>query len=838
MKITKTLFFIFLFLYIINGNGNNILGNKNEFNLEYLDSISNSKKKSKEDTDASDETFLEQKIIYIAPNSSSVFLVWRTVNHPLEKSVLWNENTKLSDGLMYIPMVSKNDTFSVDLKVVKGSIIEYYFWITKNKKGAYQDFWDLQANGTITITKSGSVIKNAEYSKVEVKEKYTILSKGWFVFLLVSIVYGLLKWAQYKWTTTKESSSKIEKVAFIGLSLAIFHAIARSEIININPFNILNNYWIIAKIIKGSISDFLFVACFTGVFILALWWIKRRKVENAIYMIFVFFAFISTLVAFINISIVIYLGKPFTYQWLYYSDFLGSNEAKTAFQANTSAWIGINLILFCISMLVFAYVLRAFFKLLTKQQHLKFITYGLVFLGFITLLIIPFKTRATWTKGQSENAITVMVWSVFTANSNSSFFTAEISDEFKYPQLDSIINKESEYSNIQKDSVKNVLFIVLESAGAVYFDAYGGEYQLSSALNQYAGQSMIFDQMYAHAPATNRSLVSILGSMYPYLSYKSLTQEAPNYKHPTISSILKAKGYRTSFFSSADLRFQNCREYLNHRDFDVVEDFSQITCGENFSLEGSKYKEGNGIDDICLAERLNSWLDEDKTKTFFSIIWTVQGHYPYFFSEEEEDFGVSNIYFNRYLNCLKHNDELIGKVMQMLEEKGLASKTLVVVTGDHGEAFGQHGQFGHGTALYEENVKVPLYLINSKLFHGQRKEDVAGLKDLATTALSILNVGIPEMWQGRNLLVSNSDEAFYFAPWSDYLFGYRKQNMKYIFNETRNTFEVYDLNNDSGEKVNLSKSVSKEEIAKVRSRIAGWVQFQDKFIKEILEKTD
>jgi len=326
--------------------------------------------------------------------------------------------------------------------------------------------------------------------------------------------------------------------------------------------------------------------------------------------------------------------------------------------------------------------------------------------------------------------------------------------------------------------------------------------------------------------------------MYPYLSYKSLTQEAPGYEHPTISSVLKAKGYRTSFFSSADLRFQNCKEFLSHRDFDVVEDFSQISCSENFHLVGSNYSEGNGIDDLCLSERLTSWLDEDNTRNFFSMIWTVQGHYPYFFSKEEEDFGVSNIYFNRYLNCLKHNDELIGKVMQLLEDRGLDSTTLVVVTGDHGEAFGQHGQYGHGTALYEENVKVPLYFINSRLFHGERKSDIAGLKDLAPTVLSLINIEVPDKWQGRDLMSIYSKEAFYFAPWSDYLFGYRKDNMKYIFNETRNTVEVYDLNTDSGEKINLFQTISKEELANARHRLAAWVQFQDNFIKEIIEGQD
>ena len=821
MKLKEILICLVLVLYIFECKAEINSGKKDSLNIE--------------DFVSADSIFTEQQVIYVAPESGSVFLVWNTANHPLEESVLWNDNTKLSEGLLYSPMELKNDTFRIRLKVLPGTIIEYYFWITKNKQGAYQDFWDLQSSGSVTVTDNMPVIKNAVYSKEEVKNESLLLSKGWILFIALVLAFAVIKWIQKKWPLFKIPSTRIEKVIFIGISLAFFHALARSEIIGVDLLGIVHNYRSIAKIIRGSISDFLFVAGFTAVFVLMMWMIKSKKAEKTVYNIFILLALFFTLYAFINISIVIYLGKPFTYQWLYYSDFLGSNEAKTAFQANTSNVILINLILLSASMLLLGHILNFIYQLLTIQHHIRKFTYALIIIGFGLLILVPFKVQANWAKGQSENAVAVMFWSIIKANSNSSFFTAEVQEEFKFSQSVSILENESKYFNPQNQNIKNVIFIVLESAGAAYFDAYGATFQLSPNLNRYAKHALIFDQMYAHAPATNRSLVSILGSMYPYLSYKSLTQEAPDFEQPTISSVLKANGYRTSFFSSADLRFQNCREFLSYRDFDVVEDFSQISCSEKFRLEGSNYSEGNGIDDLCLAERLTSWLDEDTSGNFFSMIWTVQGHYPYFFSGEEHDFGVSNIYFNRYLNCLKHNDELIGKVMQALEDRGLDSTTLVVVTGDHGEAFGQHGQFGHGTALYEENIKVPLYFINRNLFHGERKNDIAGLKDLAPTALSAINVEVPENWQGRDLFRTNSDELFYFAPWSDYLFGYRKQNKKFIFNETRNSVEVFDLSTDSGEKINLVQTVLKEELENTRKRIASWVQSQNEFINEKLK---
>lgn len=826
--------FISVFLFFI---GNNVDANSDEKKLINRNDAPNNAVSAKPLLDTTKHSvirFIEQEINYYAPLSGTVYLVWNADNHPLTESVSWNENTKLTKGLLYLPMIAHGDTFNVKLKVPVGTTLQYYFWITKNKQGHYQDFWDLQSSGKITVTDVSIINRDAIYSKVEKKLGSRLLTVGWMIFLSLLGVYLVMIWIYKKWFDKIKKPTLIEDVLFIGFSLTFFYALARAEIIAVNPLNVIYDFRILTMIIRASFNDFVFIAGFILVFIIFLWLTKNEKIRKVGYGIFLFLALFSTLVAYTNITTVIFLGKPFTYQWLYYSDFLGSTEAKTALGENLSFSIVGNLLAFALSMVILSNVLSKAHRLLLEYKYVKNITYSILCLGLIVLFLLASRTKESWTKGQSENAIMSMVFSVFSANSNSSFFTSKIPiemDPFDPAQSTKI---EAPYITLKDREVKNVLFVILESAGACYFDGFGGTYQLSPNLNKYASHSLIFDQMYAHAPATNLSLASILGSMYPYLSYKSLTQEAPDVIHPTISSVLKNSGYRTSFFSSADLRFQNCRQFLAHRGFDVVEDFSAIQCVDQFQEDN--FKELNGIDDLCLTNRLTLWLDENPKQNFFSVLWTVQGHYPYFFSKEEEDFGVDDFNFNRYLNCLKHNDELIGNVMHGLEERGLDSTTLVLVIGDHGEAFGQHQQYGHGTAIYEENLRVPFYLINPSLFHGEHKSDISGMKDIATTTLALLNIEIPEKWQGRDLLSTVSNETFFFAPWSDYLFGYRKDNMKYIFNESQNTVEVYDLIKDSREKANLNNDIRKEEIEYARHRLAAWAQFQGKFIKQMLKE--
>lgn len=779
------------------------------------------------------KSLINKEFKYIAPKSSMVYIVWSIDQYSMEEAISWNENTRINFGSLTTPMDLDKDTFFVSLKVPSGVNLTYNFWITKTRKGHYVDFWDPSSSGTITVTDEDTVINTADYSIKQEEKIAGMMDKGWVLLLIFVVILAFLVLIEKKWLKLNHSVSIYGIIFFWGISLALFHLLARADIIAVNPLRIPADHSIPMKILKAGRLDLLYVFMLVAFFEFVLWLVKSLKGKKIVMGIYIGISIISALAAFSNVTTVKYLGKPFNYQWLYYSDFLGSDEAMNAMKENLSLVSVISLISLCISVWILSQILIYFHWLLKTKKYLAPVVYSICIL---LIGIIAFKSRTTketWTKGQSDNPVTEMISSIITLKSNSSFYLADVPKEMLpfNPSQETLIQSPVEITDNSK--VKNVLFIVLESAGAVYCDAYGGNYGITPNLNKYESQALRFENAYAHAPATNRSLVSILGSIYPYLSYKSLTQEFPAIYHPTISSILKSKGYRTSFFSSANLNFQNCREFLSYRDFDRVEDFSSIDCGEKFQLDSENYKEGNGIDDMCLADMLTSWIDEDTTKNFFSLIWTVQCHYPYFFDGNEKDFKVPDFYLNRYLNALKHDDELIGEVMVMLEDRGLASSTLVVVVGDHGEAFGQHGQYGHGTELFEENVKVPLYFINSTLFHGEIKNDIAGLKDLGTTSLSILGVDVPEIWQGRNLLKTSSDEAFYYSPWSDYLFSYRKGNMKFIFNETRNTTQVFNLSTDKNERTNLADQLDKDEILYARNSIAAWVQNQDKFIKKL-----
>jgi phosphoglycerol transferase MdoB-like AlkP superfamily enzyme len=325
-----------------------------------------------------------------------------------------------------------------------------------------------------------------------------------------------------------------------------------------------------------------------------------------------------------------------------------------------------------------------------------------------------------------------------------------------------------------------------------------------------------------------------LGSLYPWLSHNSITKEHPALPIKTISSELKARGYRTSFFNSGDGRFQKANKFLSHRSFDLTRDCKDLSCSTQFSEEKEGWEDLDGTDDACTGEAMLNWIDADHTKPFFTLLWTYQTHYPYYCCGPEKKFGTGDTVLNRYLNAVNHSDMVLGNILEELKQKGLDRSTLVVVIGDHGEAFGRHNQTTHASRLYEENVHIPCVFINPEL-KAETVDAIGGMADVAPTIMSMLGYSTPKEWQGEDLLANRTkDRTYFFCPWSDYLFGYRKGNMKYIYNATKNLTEVYDLSKDPHETNNLSENV---EVNLNHLELAAWVQYQDKFMKDLIARS-
>jgi arylsulfatase A-like enzyme len=95
-----------------------------------------------------------------------------------------------------------------------------------------------------------------------------------------------------------------------------------------------------------------------------------------------------------------------------------------------------------------------------------------------------------------------------------------------------------------------------------------------------------------------------------------------------------------------------------------------------------------------------------------------------------------------YDDSIAYLDNELGLLLETLEERGLLDNTMVIVTGDHGEAFGEHGYFTHGDNLYLNQLHVPLLIRFPKHDSaGMRISESVSLRDLPATILSVVAPG-------------------------------------------------------------------------------------------------
>ena len=183
--------------------------------------------------------------------------------------------------------------------------------------------------------------------------------------------------------------------------------------------------------------------------------------------------------------------------------------------------------------------------------------------------------------------------------------------------------------------------------------------------------------------------------------------------------------------------------------------------------------------------------------------------------------------------ALSRGDEALGELLDALESGGRADSTLFVIMGDHGEAFGQHGQRGHGANVYQENVRIPLILISSAVSQREVSDVVGGQIDIAPTVFDILGLPFPPLWQGSSLFAADrAPRSYFFATWTDLQFGYREGQMKFVFNATANRCRSVDLAADP-EELRSDHAVDADSCNMIKERLAAWIQYQQNLLGKL-----
>jgi phosphoglycerol transferase MdoB-like AlkP superfamily enzyme len=441
--------------------------------------------------------------------------------------------------------------------------------------------------------------------------------------------------------------------------------------------------------------------------------------------------------------------------------------------------------------------------------------------ALLILAIGPTASSRTDTHGLHRNAVVALAGSALPqieAVAAEEDWTASMEPRYPYAPSDPSVRSDPSIPVTALRGIaggRNIILVSLESTGAGSLRLYGGTHDVTPNLDRLARSGVVFENAYAVYPESIKGLFSILCSAFP--AFDTTPETYATAPCRSIASVLSGAGYSTALFHSGRFGYLGMKSIVHGRGYDTLEDAADI---------GGQYESSFGVEESATVRRMLSWIDaQPPDRPFFLTYLPIAGHHPYETPEAgpfptREEIG-------RYRNAVHYGDQSLGALMAGVRARGLESRTVWIVLGDHGEALGQHeGNYGHTFFLYDENVRVPFVLaVPGVLEEQQRSRAIVSLVDTAPTILDAAGITPPAEYQGRSALDGHPRVALFFTDYSLALLGLRDGRWKFVHELASQRSKLFDLDRDPGETVDLASAYPSQTAAYIR-RLRHWSSAQ------------
>lgn len=354
---------------------------------------------------------------------------------------------------------------------------------------------------------------------------------------------------------------------------------------------------------------------------------------------------------------------------------------------------------------------------------------------------------------------------------------------------------------------KNLVLITIDTLRADRLGVYGSNVS-TPAIDSLASEGILYENAFCQVPITLPSHATILTGMYPFkhgIRHNGrfrLKSEAT-----TIAEVLKGEGYHTSAFIGA---YVLDSKYGLDQGFDLYDDEMSGELYPGLRVFVNRRAE-------IVTQKAVDWLSRVK-EPFFIWVHYFDPHKPY-----DPPSPFREIYDDPYDGEVAYVDVQVGKLLSAVREDHLERRTLIVLTSDHGESLGEHGELTHSIFLYSATTRVPLIMtLPGIIASGVRDTTMVQLIDLMPTVLSALEINISPAFKGRNLLDSSETPAgplggyAYSETWAPRLqYGWSEirsiRNERYLYVRAPRP-ELYDLTDDPEENRNIYSEMSDFQI--------------------------
>ena len=294
----------------------------------------------------------------------------------------------------------------------------------------------------------------------------------------------------------------------------------------------------------------------------------------------------------------------------------------------------------------------------------------------------------------------------------------------------------------QRQSIKDVVFIVVDTLRADNLPWHGGESSTAPFLASLAEKSVVFDRAYSGCSSTAPALASIFTGRYPsrhgvitgLLAHRRLASKSHDLK---LNRIPKRIQTLPEFFQEAGFTTLGVADNLNiSHEMGFAQGFDSLTTTRNVGA-------------AQVNKTVLEWQSPAQKNRFFYIHY-MDPHAPY---ERKEAWILKNnqpknSHIEAYKSEIRHVDE---HIKALFARKIWGDDALIVFVADHGEAFSEHEASGHGKNLHTEVVRVPFFMYHPKL-RAHRVRRTVHTADILPTLVDIFGWIADENWQGQSLL--------------------------------------------------------------------------------------
>jgi arylsulfatase len=396
----------------------------------------------------------------------------------------------------------------------------------------------------------------------------------------------------------------------------------------------------------------------------------------------------------------------------------------------------------------------------------------------------------------------------------------------------------------QAKNSANVILITINSLRADHVSSLGYNRQTTPNFDKFAKEYIFFTNTFATSSWQMPSTGSIFTSLYPAEHGATHINKKLNPRVETVAEILKKNGFYTMGFC-CNPRLSN--EYGFGQGFDMYDDYSatmilsSILFDQNDSFDINKKRTNDLINDAAIR-----WLQNNTHKPFFLFVHYYDNHWDYLPGPPYNSLYIDTnyqgdidgteiakepLYSNKpsnedfehiialYDGEIRQTDQDLGEFLTFLKKQGRFEDSVIIVTGDHGEQFYEHGHTSHH-GIFDEMIHVPL-AVSIPDFNAPKTVDcLVSSVDILPTILDVTGIPVPSECKGKSLksLIENKIKKQRDFVFVEYTGGAvpdcsAARFNRYKFVTQADEFFAYDLQEDEYEQKKIYKNDFNDEMS-------------------------